>query len=150
MNKLLQALERLGLKPDDVKFCLEATGHYWLPIYCYLTNQGFELHVINPIQSDALRNLYVRKTKTDQKDALLLADLLRLGRAPRPDSLPKQPSNCSRFPDSALSSFARSVALRTGCLVFWIGFSLNTQTASPMCLSGLQGSCLNLTRGRKN
>jgi len=82
MNKLLQALERLGLKPDDVKFCLEATGHYWLPIYCYLTNQGFELHVINPIQSDALRNLYVRKTKTDQKDALLLADLLRLGRAP--------------------------------------------------------------------
>lgn len=82
MNKLLQALERLGLKPDDVKFCLEATGHYWLPIYCYLTDLGFELHVINPIQSDALRNLYVRKTKTDQKDALLLADLLRLGRAP--------------------------------------------------------------------
>ncbi|KYO65383.1 hypothetical protein ATZ99_16170 [Thermovenabulum gondwanense] len=82
MNKLLQALERLGLKPDDVKFCLEATGHYWLPIYCYLTDLGFELHVINPIQSDALRNLYVRKTKTDQKDAMLLADLLRLGRAP--------------------------------------------------------------------
>jgi len=26
MNKLLQALERLGLKPDDVKFCLEATA----------------------------------------------------------------------------------------------------------------------------
>ena len=82
MNKLLQALERLGLKPDDVKFCLEATCHSWLPIYCYLTNLGFELHVVNPIQSDALRNLYVRKTKTDQKDALLLADLLRLGRAP--------------------------------------------------------------------
>ncbi|WP_148866895.1 IS110 family transposase, partial [Thermosediminibacter litoriperuensis] len=82
MNKFLQALERLGLKPDGVKFCLEATGHYWLPIYCYLTKLGFELHVINPIQSDALRNLYVRKTKTDQKDALLLADLLRLGRAP--------------------------------------------------------------------
>jgi transposase len=82
MNKLLQALKRLGLRPDDVKFCLEATGHYWLPIYCYLTDLGFKLHVINPIQSDALRNLYVRKTKTDQKDALLLADLLRLGRAP--------------------------------------------------------------------
>ncbi|SHM39609.1 Transposase, partial [Caldanaerovirga acetigignens] len=31
MNKLLQALKRLGLRPDDVKFCLEATGHYWLP-----------------------------------------------------------------------------------------------------------------------
>jgi len=82
MNKLLQALERLGIEPDGVKFCLEATGHYWLPIYCHLSELGFQLHVINPIQSDALRNLYVRKTKTDQKDALLLADLLRLGRAP--------------------------------------------------------------------
>lgn len=82
MDKLLQALERLGIEPDGVKFCLEATGHYWLPIYCHLSELGFQLHVINPIQSDALRNLYVRKTKTDQKDALLLADLLRLGRAP--------------------------------------------------------------------
>jgi len=70
MDKLLQALARLGIEPDSIKFCLEATGHYWLPIYCYLGELGFQLHVINPIQSDALRNLYVRKTKTDQKDAL--------------------------------------------------------------------------------
>lgn len=82
MDKLLQTLEKLSIEPDGVKFCLEATGHYWLPIYCHLSELGFQLHVINPIQSDALRNLYVRKTKTDRKDALLLADLLRLGRAP--------------------------------------------------------------------
>jgi transposase len=84
MTKLLQALEKLGIESHAVKFCLEATGHYWLPIYCHLNlnELGFQLHVINPIQSDALRNLYVRKTKTDQKDAFLLADLLRLGRAP--------------------------------------------------------------------
>ena len=82
MDKLLQTLERLSIEPNDIKFCLEATGHYWLPIYCHLSELGFQLHVINPIQSDALRNLYVRKTKTDRKDALLLADLLRLGRAP--------------------------------------------------------------------
>lgn len=37
--------------------------------------------MVNPIQSDALRNLYIRKTKTDQKDSFILADLLRLGRA---------------------------------------------------------------------
>jgi len=35
--------------------------------------------VINPIQSDALRNFYVRKTKTDRKDAHLLADIVRFG-----------------------------------------------------------------------
>jgi len=32
LNKLLHALERLGIEPDGVKFCLEATGHYWLPV----------------------------------------------------------------------------------------------------------------------
>ncbi|KUK31168.1 MAG: putative transposase [Thermoanaerobacterales bacterium 50_218] len=36
MDRLLRALGRLNIKPDDVKFCLEATGHYWLPIYCHL------------------------------------------------------------------------------------------------------------------
>lgn len=82
MDKLLQALERLSIKSNGVKFCLETTGHYWLPIYCHLSELGFQLHVINPIQSDALRNLYLCKTKTDKKNALLLADLLRLGGTP--------------------------------------------------------------------
>ena len=34
--------------------------------------------MINPIQSDAIRNLYIRKSKTDRKDAFILADLLRM------------------------------------------------------------------------
>jgi len=36
--------------------------------------------VINPIQSDSARNLYIRKSKTDKKDAFILADLLRMNR----------------------------------------------------------------------
>jgi len=83
LDRLLSALNGLDARPDQVKLCLEATGHYWLPLYCHLTELGYSVRVINPIQSDALRNLYVRKTKTDRKDALLLADLLRLGRAPK-------------------------------------------------------------------
>ena len=89
MDKLLRALEGLGAKPENIKFCLEATGHYWLPIYCYLNKLGFQLHVINPIQSDALRNYYIRKTKTDRKDALLLATLLRLGETPATELPPE-------------------------------------------------------------
>jgi transposase len=81
-KKLLQALGRLEMEPDGIQFCMEATGHYWLSLYCHLVELGYSVHVVNPIQSDALRNLYVRKTKTDQNDALLLADLLRFGRAP--------------------------------------------------------------------
>lgn len=89
MNKLLRALEQLHIEPEHVQFCLEATGHYWLPIYCYLNKLGFRLHVINPIQSDALRNYYVRKTKTDRKDALLLATLMRFGQTPATELPPE-------------------------------------------------------------
>ena len=60
---------------------MEATGHNWLPPYSQLREHGLSVAVINPIQSDALRNLYIRKTKTDQKDSFILADLLCLGRA---------------------------------------------------------------------
>jgi len=56
---------------------MEATGHYWLALYCFLRNAGYQVHVVNPIQSDAARNLYIRKSKTDQKDASILADLRR-------------------------------------------------------------------------
>ena len=82
LEKLLDALASLKIEPENILFCMEATGHYWLALYCQLKELGYQLHVINPIQSDALRNLYVRKAKTDKKDALLLADLVRLGRAP--------------------------------------------------------------------
>ena len=82
LQKLLDALSTLDIDPGNILFCMEATGHYWLALYCQLQELGCRLHVINPIQSDALRNLYVRKAKTDKKDALLLADLVRFGRAP--------------------------------------------------------------------
>jgi len=36
--------------------------------------------VINPIQSDSLRNLYIRVTKNDRKDSFLVAEVLRFGR----------------------------------------------------------------------
>lgn len=81
LNKLLAAFETKHLNNQNTRFCLEATGHYWIALYCQLQEHGFSIDVVNPMQSDALRNLYIRKTKTDQKDSFILADLLRLGRA---------------------------------------------------------------------
>lgn len=78
-NSLLQKIRDIS----PLQFCMEATGHYWLSMYCHLAEQGHQVHVVNPIQSDALRKVYIRKTKTDRKDAFLIADLLRLGRAPK-------------------------------------------------------------------
>lgn len=75
-------LEKLGaVTPDLSQFeiGMEATGHYWLNLYTWLSDKGFRLHVINPLQSDALRNLYIRKTKTDSVDAKIIADVIRIG-----------------------------------------------------------------------
>lgn len=77
-EKLLgQALKH---DPERVVFGLEATGHYWLPLYASLTAAGYDVKVINPIQSDSLRNLYIRVTKNDRKDSFLIAEVLRFGR----------------------------------------------------------------------
>lgn len=59
---------------------LEATGHYWLALYSFLADDGWTVKVINPIQSDAFRNMYIRKTKTDRMDSFIIAEVLRFGR----------------------------------------------------------------------
>jgi transposase len=68
--------------PDllPIVFGMEATGHYWLPLYSRLIQDGYVVHVINPIQSDSLRNLYIRQTKTDAVDSFLIAEVIRFGR----------------------------------------------------------------------
>ena len=80
LDKLLTALNSVSSNLADFEFGMEATGHYWLNLYCKLTDLGAVVHVINPVQSDALRGLYIRKTKTDSKDSLIIADLIRIGR----------------------------------------------------------------------
>ena len=72
----------VGCNPakETIVVGMEATGHYWLSIYCFLFDQGFQVNVINPIQSDAVRNLFLRKTKNDAKDSFLIAETIRIGR----------------------------------------------------------------------
>lgn len=77
-NRLITYINTLNTK--DIIFGLEATGHYWLPIYCFLKKKGFTVNVINPIQSDSLRNLYIRQTKNDSKDSFIIAEVIRFGR----------------------------------------------------------------------
>lgn len=65
---------------DNLEIGMEATGHYWLSIYSYLLDQGFCIHVVNPIQTDGWRKgTEIRKRKTDIIDSVLIADLIRYG-----------------------------------------------------------------------
>lgn len=63
-----------------IEFGMEATGHYWLPLYTHLRRDGFTVNVINAIQSDALREMFIRKTKNDSRDAFIIAEVIRIGR----------------------------------------------------------------------
>ena len=78
-EKLYFLFERLGIAKDDLIIGMEATGHYWLSVYEHLTEQGYDARVINPIQSDAFRKMYIRQTKNDSKDSFIIAQIMRFG-----------------------------------------------------------------------
>lgn len=77
-EKLLAFFNQYDLSPDNTAIGLEATGHYWLSMFSFLHKLGFKTTVFNPLQSDALRHFYIRKTKTDTKDAYLIAQVIRI------------------------------------------------------------------------
>lgn len=79
-NTLLARIRKLNPESVPVVIGMEATGHYWLALYSHLKASEQTVYVINPVQSDALRNLYIRQTKTDTVDAFIIAEVLRFGR----------------------------------------------------------------------
>jgi transposase len=78
--------------PAEVQVGLEATGIYWLTLYAWLRQWGATaIHVLNPLQTRAFRNMNLRGAKTDRVDAVLVARLLhwsgaRLAAHPTPDA----------------------------------------------------------------
>lgn len=84
-EKLLSFFNQHDLIPDNTLIGLEATGHYWLSVFSFLHKLGFKTTVFNPLQSDALRHFYIRKTKNDTKDAYLIAQVIRID---SPDETP--------------------------------------------------------------
>ena len=79
-NLLLEQVRKLTNVKSQIVFAMESTAHYWLALYARLLKDGYTVIVLNPIQSHSLRELYIRKAKTDAKDSLIIADLVRFGR----------------------------------------------------------------------
>ena len=79
-NLLLEQVRKLTLVKSQIVFAMESTAHYWLALYARLLKDGYTVMVLNPIQSHSLRELYIRKAKTDARDSLVIADLVRFGR----------------------------------------------------------------------
>ena len=79
-EKLLEYFNQSNPDNQTIVVGMEATGHYDLSLYCFLFDKGYQVNAINPIQSDAIRNLFLRKTKNDAKDSFLIAETIRIGR----------------------------------------------------------------------
>ena len=78
-EKVLSSFEKLGIEVESVIIGMEATGHYWFSVYEHFSQLGYDVKVINPIQSDAFRKMYIRQTKNDSKDSFIIAQIMRFG-----------------------------------------------------------------------
>lgn len=83
-------LTQLQALDAQVHIAMEATGHYWLPLYEALVAHGYSVAVFNPFQIKAYRQVGLRKTKTDAVDSIWIADFLRIGRT-QPMVVPSPP-----------------------------------------------------------
>lgn len=65
---------------EEAVVAMEATGHYWMPLFCHLQNHGIDTCVINPVKTDAWRRFKgSSKVKTDAIDCVIIADAMRIG-----------------------------------------------------------------------
>jgi len=76
-NSLIEKLEKLNLKPENLLTGLEATGNFWENLYSFLTEKKFKVIVLNPYQTSKFRQVLMKKAKTDDIDAYVIAGLLR-------------------------------------------------------------------------
>lgn len=73
-------LESIAQTEDDAFVGMEATGHYWMACFAYLTAAGYRACVVNPMQVSAMRKLKgLSGVKNDRIDSLLIAETLRQG-----------------------------------------------------------------------
>ena len=76
LTKLVTCLrkteETLGTKPAIL---LESTGHYSERLVCFFIRNNFRVFLINPLQSHSIKNVSIRKVKTDKVDCEEIARL---------------------------------------------------------------------------
>lgn len=72
--KLIEEIENF----QDCLIGLESTGHYAENLVYFLYERNYKIALINPIQTDSLRDSNIRKTKTDKLDTKLIVECLML------------------------------------------------------------------------
>ncbi len=78
-EEFLLKLNKVSQDKENFIIAMESTSHYWIAFYSALFRKEYSVKVMNPIQSDALRNLYIRQVKTDTRDCFIIAEVIRFG-----------------------------------------------------------------------
>jgi len=74
---LKKSLEQLNQPTDQIQIALEDTGHYAYNLVAFLQNLTYPVFTYNPLLiKEFAKSQSLRKTKTDMKDALLIAKKL--------------------------------------------------------------------------
>jgi transposase len=69
----------------DIVFGIEPTGHYWFPLAAFLEAQDIKVVIVNPHHVNKSKELEDNSpTKSDYKDAKVIADLIRNGKYSEP------------------------------------------------------------------
>jgi transposase len=87
LAKLTEWMKELGHThgKTEIIFGIEPTGHYWFPLAAYLKEQGIQIVVVNPHHVNKAKELEDNSpTKSDYKDAKVIADLIRNGKYSEP------------------------------------------------------------------
>ncbi len=63
---------------DKPVIVMESTAHYHRLLEQFYQKNGYDVIIINPMQSHAINNYKIRKVKNDKADALKIAQLYRL------------------------------------------------------------------------
>ncbi len=72
---------------------MESTGHYHKILFRSISVAGYEVSVTNPIQTDSIKNIGIRKVKNDKVDARKIALLYRFQEL-RTTSIPNEEIEC--------------------------------------------------------
>jgi transposase len=78
-QNLLERLKGLSIPKENLLIGLEASGGFWENLYSHLKENGFSVVLLNPYHTNKFREALAKKAKTDDIDALVIAQLLRTG-----------------------------------------------------------------------
>jgi len=93
-QQILNCLKQTG-SARSVLIGMEATGHYWYSLHDFLARNGYDVAVLNPIQTALQAKQAIRKCKTDKHDAYHIANLLRTNQY-KPAVIPDELAMTSR------------------------------------------------------